>query len=514
MRKRIVRSEQSLVKIFGLAGLILTGVWLMTGLFIPSPLPRTIAGFLASLLLTRSLRRWFKNRHLLHCREQYRGLLEHLLSRLSAGWTLERAFMDAPISLSRQVGEKTGLLISLHRIAAHLESKHPLDNLLSDLEAGLPLPEARAAFRILPVLNQTGSDTYRFLQSNHRLTSRQLILQNELDADHAQRRTEAIILSLMPFAMALFLRQTEQFAKGNADTAQILQPGLIVAWILSVLAAILVINTLSSNYASISRKANRLSAEKKQHQNPTDRALLKVYRRLIPKRVSATLFRAIEVDSRSTEQNADRLTQQYFKTKKICMAIGFLPALAAMLFHPKWALPAALLPVAFAIIQDRQLLSKVKRRALEDQFVYPIFLNIALSLLHAGLSLHQAMVIAIDGLPDQLINDTLHTDLNQFKRKIAAGATASAALEEMSAGNLSPQIQSALGMMARYGCDGGPENLQILQIQVDTCWALHHQALRKKTELVMLRLMIPMALDLTAVILTVLLPAIQMIQNF
>ena len=124
------------------------------------------------------------------------------------------------------------------------------------------------------------------------------------------------------------------------------------------------------------------------------------------------------------------------------------------------------------------------------------------------------MVIAIDGLPDQLINDTLHTDLNQFKRKIAAGATASAALEEMSAGNLSPQIQSALGMMARYGCDGGPENLQILQIQVDTCWALHHQALRKKTELVMLRLMIPMALDLTAVILTVLLPAIQMIQNF
>jgi Flp pilus assembly protein TadB len=108
MRKRIVRSEQSLVKIFGLAGLILTGVWLMTGLFIPSPLPRTIAGFLASLLLTRSLRRWFKNRHLLHCREQYRGLLEHLLSRLSAGWTLERAFMDAPISLSRQVGEKTG----------------------------------------------------------------------------------------------------------------------------------------------------------------------------------------------------------------------------------------------------------------------------------------------------------------------------------------------------------------------------------------------------------------------
>jgi hypothetical protein len=196
------------------------------------------------------------------------------------------------------------------------------------------------------------------------------------------------------------------------------------------------------------------------------------------------------------------------------MAIGFLPAFAAMLFHPKWALPAALLPVAFAIIQDRQLLSKVKRRALEDQFVYPIFLNIALSLLHAGLSLHQAMVIAIDGLPDQLINDTLHTDLNQFKRKIAAGATASAALEEMSAGNLSPQIQSALGMMARYGCDGGPENLQILQIQVDTCWALHHQALRKKTELVMLRLMIPMALDLTAVILTVLLPAIQMIQNF
>ena len=288
----------------------------MTGLFIPSPLPRTIAGFLASLLLTRSLRRWFKNRHLLHCREQYRGLLEHLLSRLSAGWTLERAFMDAPISLSRQVGEKTGLLISLHRIAAHLESKHPLDNLLSDLEAGLPLPEARAAFRILPILNRTGSDTYRFLQSNHRLTSRQLILQNELDADHAQRRTEAIILSLMPFAMAIFLRQSEQFAKGNADTAQILQPGLIVAWILSVLAAILVINTLSSNYASISRKAHRLSAEKKQHQNPTDRALLKVYRRLIPKRVSATLFQP----SKSILFNGTKrgsLTQQYFKTKNL-----------------------------------------------------------------------------------------------------------------------------------------------------------------------------------------------------
>lgn len=196
------------------------------------------------------------------------------------------------------------------------------------------------------------------------------------------------------------------------------------------------------------------------------------------------------------------------------MAVGFLPVLAAMFFHPEWVLPAALFPVAFAIIQDRQLLSRVKRRTLEDQFVYPIFLNIALALLHAGLSLHQAMAITIDNLPHQLINDTLCADLSQFKRRIAAGVTASTALEEMSSGNLSPQIQSALGMMARYGCDGGPENLQILQIQVDACWALHHQALRKKTELAMLRLLIPMTLDLTAVMLTVLLPAIQMIQKF
>ncbi|NLK89150.1 MAG: hypothetical protein GX276_03275 [Clostridiaceae bacterium] len=514
MQKRIVRSEQSLAKIFCLAGLILTGAWLATGLFIAPLLPRTIASFSAALLLIRGARRWFKSRHLLHCREQYRGLLEHLLSRLSAGWTLERAFMDAPAGMSRQAGEKTDLSISLHRIAALLESKHPFDNLLFDLETRLPLPEARAAFRILPILNRAGCDTYRFLQSNHRLASRQLILQNELDADHAQRRTEAIILSLMPFAMAFFLRQSEQFATENTGAAQGLQPGLIVAWSLSVLAVILVVNVLSLNHGSISRKARRPSAGKTQPQSRIDRTLLRLYRRLIPKRMCTTLFRAIEVDSRSTEQTADQLTRQYFKTKKTCMAVGFLPVLAAMFFHPKWVLPAALFPVAFAIIQDRQLLSRVKRRTLEDQFVYPIFLNIALALLHAGLSLHQAMAITIDSLPHQLINDTLCADLSQFKRRIAAGVTASTALEEMSSGNLSPQIQSALGMMARYGCDGGPENLQILQIQVDACWALHHQALRKKTELAMLRLLIPMTLDLTAVMLTVLLPAIQMIQKF
>jgi hypothetical protein len=96
---------------------------------------------------------------------------------------------------------------------------------------------------------------------------------------------------------------------------------------------------------------------------------------------------------------------------------------------------------------------------------------------------------------------------------IQIGVPVSLALEKIAAGCSVPEVQSALLLMVRYDRDGGPENLELLQMQTTACWAMYRNALRKQLERQSLKLLLPMTLDLASVMLTAILPAIQSLQS-
>lgn len=289
--------------------------------------------------------------------------------------------------------------------------------------------------------------------------------------------------------------------------------GSAAVWFLSMLAAILVVRALAPDGKQPDRKPGLKQLRWSDQFLFLGKHLRRLYRISAPAAYGSRLLCVIQDEARVSGQNPEHATTCFFNTKAVCFSVGILPALLIIVNRPGLFILACILPVAFGFIQDREILARANRQKLEDQLVYPIFLNLAAALLQSGLSLHKAMATTIASLSDQLQSVALQFHLEEYNRKTQVGVTAGHALDELASGCSIPQVQSALMMMSRYGKDGGPENLQILQMQVDSCWALHRQSARKKIDQATLRLLLPMALDLVAVMLTALLPAIQTLQS-
>jgi len=88
------------------------------------------------------------------------------------------------------------------------------------------------------------------------------------------------------------------------------------------------------------------------------------------------------------------------------------------------------------------------------------------------------------------------------------GCPANQIIEQLAATCPLPEAQAALLLMLRYDRSGGFETLQLLSMQSSACWSLYRSTMRKQMEQQSLRLLLPMTLDLLAVLLTALLPAV------
>ena len=106
----------------------------------------------------------------------------------------------------------------------------------------------------------------------------------------------------------------------------------------------------------------------------------------------------------------------------------------------------------------------------------------------------------------------LFRDLERAGSQLQAGQPVRSVLNSLLAACPIPEAQAALLLLLRYESGGSPDILQLLDLQASSCWTLHRNAARKKLEQQNLKLMIPMTLDLAAVLLTALLPAVLSLQ--
>ena len=100
------------------------------------------------------------------------------------------------------------------------------------------------------------------------------------------------------------------------------------------------------------------------------------------------------------------------------------------------------------------------------------------------------------------------------RRSMQTGRPADQAVEWLAASCPIPEAQAAMLLMQRYDRYGGSETLQMLSMQAAACWSLYRNTIRKQMEHQSLRLLLPMMLDLLAVILTALLPAVLSLRTF
>jgi Flp pilus assembly protein TadB len=514
MQNKLGNERLTRKKTWVIACACILAAWIGSIPFIHSNLLRLLivppSGFFAAL----SMRSWLLARRKLFIRDQFKWLLEHLLTRVSSGATLEHAFTEAPAQLGQLLGEKSDVLKSLKRIEIQLESRKPFDQLMPYLLRSLPCPEAGFFLRVLPILRKSGGDVCQFIRRHLGMLSEHISLIQDLDAETAQRQTEAAVLCLMPFGMAFLLRQSGDYYAVSPTTLG--TAGMLVAYVLAVTAAALTVSMIIFREPIRKGKVMRLNQTRLMQLQLIQffgKKLLLIYKNHLPEIFGARLLEALQNQDKSANPNHEAMFKSYFARKFLYLLVGLLISIFVLIIDPAEFYLIAFFPIGFVILQDFQVFRNVKQQQLIDQIDYTEFLSLVSSLLHSGLSLHTSLAIYLHAQSNQLDTQALTSGLSELAKKIDGGVSAGRAMEEMAASCGIPQIQSALLMAVRYDREGGIENLQLLQIQLSSCWSLFRRAMQKKLERQALQLLLPMLIDLASVMIIAILPAIQTMQS-
>lgn len=495
-RKNGVRFCCSLI-FCGLAcRLFINPVWLRLLLSVP-----------AAFFLSGTLRHRQVIRQRLLSREQFKWFLELLLTRLSSGATLERAISDTIPGMQQMLGKKSTFLNALYDLEKKLQAGRSLDGLLLDLARKVECEEAGYFFKILPELQRTGSQLILFVRQFLQMVSQKLSLQQTYSAETSQRRTEALLLSVMPFAMTLLNKTSFDMQTPSAMSQPIGLFGMALGCFLALTACIL---TLHFSVFDPDQKPVTFSA-------PLDRKIAKpfhvlanklifVYRSFLPEVYSARLLQYLFSLDRQSQKN---LTLSFFSRKARLMLAGFLPGLLFCVATPAGFVCLLVFPLLLSFLHDQQLLRLRRQVLFEYQLLYPIWINLVTALLQSGLTLHRAFLIAGHCLQSPGKHEYgLLFDLELMQKQIHSGQPIDRILQDMLTACPLPEAQAALLLLTRYEQTGVAETLQMLEMQSTACWASHQNAKRKQLEQQSVRLLAPMMLDLIAVLLTAMMPAV------
>lgn len=505
-----MRNSTGSMLIHIIASLLLS--WLSMLPFIENRHIRLVLILPASLMLLRIFQYWHQAKKLQFAREQYKWLLDHLLARISAGTSLEHSLIEAADSLTTLLGRNSALTIQLRKARNQINAGQKLDQVLIELGRTISCPETRIFFPALKALLLSGGQIEQFIRQQLHQVIEQITMQQDVESENSQRRTEALILSFLPFALSLLLRSSMD-AMHEMGSHLLVQLAYAIAYLLSISALYLALSGLFSIAEDGSWKPATYSFSKfAAHFANAGSKTKKIYQKYMPGGVRTRLFQQLQADARFKNMAAEKIVEQFFCRKIILMLYSLPPSLVLSLSYP--VLPFwILLPVLISLLQDRQLFSRAARQAVAYRLEIPWFLNTISSLLQSGLSLHKSIEISSSvllGLEKKSGYNfkIIDNDLHKVRKYLSMSWPGSKIVEALAADCPVPEAQATLLLMCRFEKSGGAELLQMIGLQCSMCWNVQRSALRRAMEQKSMRLLIPMTMDLVAILLVAMLPAI------
>ncbi len=463
--------------------------------------------------------------------EQYQILLAYLSSRLAVGETLERALLMAGPALVQQLGGHSMLYKSLKRLDRQIRAQVDLEQGLNNLLSTAVCPPVRPFLAILPQLRQMGGQLSAFVKSSHRMLAEQISLQQDIAAEQSQKNAEALILMILPFALAGILGGSATSYAAASLQVRTGRVGLALAYLLSCLAVTWTVYLLGNqvSYRLIRPEAAKPPRPASRLQNGLAHWLEKIYRGPFFGRWGNRLLLRIQEQSWQKSQQV----QAYMEQKVLYLLLGLSLGLAWSLLS---LLPPALCGVPGLILaglQDLRAWSIYQQRKNQYRLAYPAFLNWVIVLLQAGFSLDKTLSVAArawlpESVPGQqhrsrwfalrrqpvLVNpghQLIAGDLQFLQQQQQAGRSCTWILTRLAEQNPILEVQSTLHMLIRYEREGGRELLDLLVLQANASWNLQRNGIRKALEARGLQLLLPMMIDLVVILFIAILPAMLML---
>lgn len=163
------------------------------------------------------------------------------------------------------------------------------------------------------------------------------------------------------------------------------------------------------------------------------------------------------------------------------------------------------LALGLALLQDKELDSKIEERRTAIMIEFPEFINKLLLLVNAGMTISKAWEKIVT---DNKKTSPLYEELNTSIAEIRAGKPEAVAYEEFARRCKVKEIIKFVSVIILNLKKGGSEVVPALRAQSDECWEMRKATARRLGEKASSKLMLPMAIMLVGIILIVALPAV------
>ena len=131
---------------------------------------------------------------------QFKAMMEALVTSLTAGYSLERAFSDARRDLTFLYDDKAMIFKELDEIISGLQVNIPIEKLLKDLGDRSGVEDIENFANVVAAAKRSGGNLIRIIEKTVRS------LEEEMETMITAKKLEEKIMMIMPYGILLYLR--------------------------------------------------------------------------------------------------------------------------------------------------------------------------------------------------------------------------------------------------------------------------------------------------------------------
>lgn len=480
--------------------------------FLAKPINSLLLALPLSLIIFKLINHYFSLQKLNLNEQAFLAFLQELIAILHNGTSFENAILHISAKLCKFYGENSAFSLILQQVSQALANSWTLRDLQSKFLQLFPNRYAQNYFTILQDQVALTNQLLVISQSFAKNMQAKANMEQEIKASAAQQHMEATILLFMPLAIIYILRflQNDFF-----EPALHKNPGpilLTAAFVCLSLSAIL----LFYLYVQSDNKYKKPQIE---HAHPLCKRLVLHYWTLIiqllplyyTERLKRNLLicSALSTETEHTHnsllQNKQALLSEYFAYKLQVMLISLIILLLLSLFNFKILLIAFPLLILIFYLLDLELQSKCQKELLILLELLPWDFSLLIMLLKNNYSLINSFAKLQKLLAD---DDPLRKKFHYFWQEALLGSPINNVFFNWTDTIANFTFSSYFNSLHAYVNNGDQISLQVLSEQTERLFInalLEHKQAQSKRQTAFV---MPMILDLVAVILITIAPVI------
>lgn len=154
-----------------------------------------------------------KKRKLEHQKQQltlqFKSMIEAIATGLSAGYSLERAFIEAKRDLLLIYSGEVIIIKELNAMITGLQMNVPIEQLLQSFGVRSGIDDIANFANVVSVAKKSGGNMVRIIQKTVNAIADKLAVEEEIETMITSKKYEEKIMMLMPYGIILYLRITD-----------------------------------------------------------------------------------------------------------------------------------------------------------------------------------------------------------------------------------------------------------------------------------------------------------------